>query len=81
MVLSPVIGGKFWQKLHYADRVEELWLDRVMSEKLARDNVPQSVVEYETKLAEEMESQREMARMLGVPLVPRERGANDGGRE
>lgn len=81
LVLSPVIGAKFWQKLHYADRVEELWLDGVVSEKTARDNVPQSVVEYESKLVEEMESHREIARMLGAPLGPREGGASDGGQE
>lgn len=74
MLLRPVLGANFWEKLHYADRVEELWLDGIISRKTAQDNVPQSVVDYESKVVQGVELQREAARMMGAHLGPQEGG-------
>lgn len=71
-MLRPAISGKFWQKMHYADRLEELWLDDVMTERTAKRVIPGGVVLYEGALLEEGEEMRNAAIQLGVPLPPRE---------
>ena len=79
--MRPVLGAGFWKKLHYADRIEELWLDEVMEEGVARRNIPQAVFGYEQKIVEEAEESRNLAIALGAPLAARERQYQQGGQE
>lgn len=72
LVLRPVLGANFWQKLHYADRVEELWLDDIMSEQTTKRVIPGSVMVYESALIEEGENWKALAPILGLHFTPTE---------
>eukprot|EP00177_Eucheuma_denticulatum_P007029 GFKZ01012786.1.p1 GENE.GFKZ01012786.1~~GFKZ01012786.1.p1 ORF type:complete len:207 (+),score=35.27 GFKZ01012786.1:158-778(+) len=72
MFLGMFVGRKFWDKVEYADRVEEMWLDNVVHEDGVRRNIGDRIMAYEEKIKEEAEAQRELAIMAGAPLAPRE---------
>lgn len=63
-----VFGSKFWNALHFAERVEELWLDGIMDEDTARQLIPQAVFSYESALIADAQEAREMAISAGAPL-------------
>lgn len=71
--MRGVLGAGFWRKLHYADRIEEIWLDGVMEETMVCRNLMQAVFGYEEKILEEAEESRDLAIALGAPLQRRER--------
>lgn len=72
MFLRLFVGRKFWDKVEYADRVEEIWLDEVVGEEGVRGNVGDGIMAYEEKIKQEAEAQRELAIMAGAPLAPRD---------
>lgn len=61
-------GSNFWHTLHYVDRIEELWLDGIISQEKALQVIPPSVFTYEQALDEEVRQARENIVALGVPL-------------
>lgn len=72
LALRPILGANFWRKLHYADRIEELWLDDVLQESVAKRNISAVVFAYEQKIQQEAEEAREAAILMGAPLSSRE---------
>lgn len=72
LALRPLVSSNFWKKVHYADRIELLWLDDILSESTVRRCIPHSVMAYEGLLVEEAEQMREAAIQFGVPLMARE---------
>lgn len=67
---SLVYGSGLWNSLHYADRMDELWLDGILDEDKVRKFIPHSVVAFEQVLIQEAEEAREVARQYGAPLAP-----------
>lgn len=67
------VSVKFWDKLHYVDRIEELELDGVLPASAINELLPGGVADYERELKEEAELAREVAIAAGAPLAPRER--------
>lgn len=65
-------GRGFWEKLHYADRLEELWLDKIMEEETALKFMPQSVVAYDRSLDEYARYSRNALADLGFTRPPDE---------
>lgn len=63
-------GRKFWNSLHFVDRIEELWLDDVLSKERVLKLMPQSVFTYEQALDIEVEEARNGMVALGYPLAP-----------
>lgn len=70
--LRAMVGKKFWEKVEYADRLEEIWLDDIVSESETVLNIPQIIFSYEGNIVEEAEGLRSWAVMMGAPLGPRE---------
>lgn len=66
MGLRLVLSYKFWEKLHYADRIEELWLDEVIDEDIVKNNVPRSAWEFEGHVIEEAKHLRQAGYLMGV---------------
>lgn len=64
-----VFGASFWNSLHYADRVEELWLDGIIDEDKARAAIPAGCMTYEEVLIADARETRERAIMVGAPLT------------
>lgn len=58
--------------MEYADRVEEIWLDGVMSREMVEHILPQGVWRFERALVEDGEEERRNAIRLGAPLTARE---------
>jgi len=54
MLMRPFLSAKFWEKLYYMDRMEELWLDDIMTKAVWNENQPIEAVNYEKRMAEEM---------------------------
>ncbi len=69
--VRPFISAKFWEKLHYADRIDELYLDHVIPKEHIRRVLPASVLANEEKIVQEGEVARQMALASGVQLNPR----------
>lgn len=72
MAMSAVLRENFWHKLHYVDRIEELWLDGVLSREVTTRVIPAAVAVFEEALVEENEMMRDEAISMGVPLERRE---------
>ncbi|CAN8064822.1 unnamed protein product [Agarophyton chilense] len=70
-LLSPFVSQSVWRKVHYVDRLEELWLDEVLSREVAERIIPGGVAMYEEGLIEENEMMREAIVALGVPVERR----------
>lgn len=66
-------GRRFWDRLHYVDRLEELWLDDILNKEQVLKLVPQSVITYEQALDDEVEESRNGMISLGFPLESRPR--------
>ncbi|KAI0563269.1 CRAL-TRIO lipid binding protein [Gracilaria domingensis] len=75
MLLSAFVSQNVWRKVHYVDRLEELWLDEVMAKEVAQRIIPGGVAMFEEALIEENEMMREAAVVMGVPVEPRQLGA------
>lgn len=65
-------GRAFWDKLHYVDRIEELWLDGVMSEERAERVLPAAVSGFEQAFLAEFAEERKRAIEMGAPLLSRD---------
>lgn len=70
--LKPFVSAKFWEKLHYADRIEELFLDDVLPKEAIPRVLPQFVISWEQGLVEEGKIARHVAVQAGAPLGPNE---------
>lgn len=70
--LSPIIGNQMWEKIHYVDRVEELWIDEIMSEDTCMINIGRGVFAYEGILVDQGEEARILAISHGAPLGRRD---------
>lgn len=69
MFCKPFVSSKFWDKLHYVDRIDELFLDEVLPAEAVRRVLPPFVFAYERKLLEDGTIAREMAAQAGAPLI------------
>lgn len=63
-------GNSLWKKLHFADRVECLSLDGILTKQQIATLIPKSVAAYESVLEEEAREARRQAVLLGAPLSP-----------
>lgn len=70
--VSTWYGRALWNMLHYADRIDQLILDGVLTRQQIADLIPRSVVTYEAALLEEAEEARRQAVMIGAPLLAAE---------
>lgn len=65
-------GSEFWNVVHFADRVEELYLDGVLTKEQMKRVLPTGVAAFEEMLVAEAEDARERSIAMGVPLMPRD---------
>lgn len=73
LAVRPFVSGKFWEKLHYVDRIDELFLDEVVPKEHVRRVLPASVVSGEQGMLEEEEYVvRQIAISAGAVLTPRQ---------
>lgn len=69
----PFVSAKFWEKLHYVDRIDELFLDDIIPKQYVTRVLPVSVVNGEKHMVEEdVEIARQMAIAAGATLTPRQ---------
>lgn len=69
----PFVSAKFWEKLHYVDRIDELFLDDIIPKQHVTRVLPVSVVNGEKHMVEEdVEIARQMAIAAGATLTPRQ---------
>mmetsp|Transcript_11047 Transcript_11047/g.19975 ORF Transcript_11047/g.19975 Transcript_11047/m.19975 type:complete len:257 (-) Transcript_11047:465-1235(-) len=63
-LLRPILSTKFWNKLHYADRIEELWLDDVCAEDAF--DIPSEATQFELSIQREHQVQAALLKSSGV---------------
>ncbi|KAA8491647.1 Rho GTPase-activating protein gacY [Porphyridium purpureum] len=65
LIMRPFLSSKFWAKLHYADRLDELWLDGVLNKHALEAHVPPEARRFEEALRHELADGMTLMRGLG----------------
>lgn len=68
LAARAVYGGEWWERLEYADRIEEIWLDGVLEREAVEGLFGDDVREWETELVREAEEWRRIGVRFGAPV-------------